>query len=117
MSNLINVYCDESCHLEHDRHRAMVIGAIYCPDSKKLEVAQRVNEIRARHGMPRDFEFKWTKISNSKLRMYLDLIDYFFDNDELHFRCLVVSDKNKLDHVKHKQSHDDWYYKMYFQML
>jgi len=26
-----NVYCDESCHLEHDNSNVMVIGAVYCP--------------------------------------------------------------------------------------
>ena len=30
-----NVYCDESCHLEHDNSNVMVIGAVYCP--KKME--------------------------------------------------------------------------------
>jgi hypothetical protein len=29
-----NVYCDESCHLEHDRQQAMVLGAVWCPLGK-----------------------------------------------------------------------------------
>lgn len=117
MATITNVYCDESCHLEHDGHRAMIIGAIWSPDSKKAEVTQRINDIRARHKMPRDFEFKWTKISPSKLQMYMDLVDYFFDNDDLNFRCVIVADKSELDHTRHDQTHDDWYYKMYFSML
>jgi hypothetical protein len=117
MSSTINVYCDESCHLEHDGHRAMIIGAVWSPDSKKAEVTQRINDIRARHGMPRNFEFKWTKVSPSKLQMYIDLVDYFFDNDDLNFRCVVVADKSELDHTRYGQTHDDWYYKMYFTML
>lgn len=117
MATITNVYCDEFCHLEHDGHRAMIIGAIWSPDSKKAEVTQRINDIRARHKMPRDFEFKWTKISPSKLQMYMDLVDYFFDNDDLNFRCVIVADKSELDHTRHDQTHDDWYYKMYFSML
>jgi hypothetical protein len=37
--------------------------------------------------------------------------------DDLHFRGLVVPDKSKLRHEVFLQSHDDWYYKMYFEML
>jgi hypothetical protein len=115
--DLINVYCDESCHLEHDGQNALVLGAICCPAGKKREVAQRLAEIRARHNMNRTFEFKWTKVGPSKIQMYMDIIDYFFDDDDLKFRCLVVPNKSIIDHKKFKQSHDDWYYKMYFNML
>jgi len=41
----------------------------------------------------------------------------FFDDDDLHFRALIVPDKAKLRHEAFGQSHDDWYYKMYFDML
>ena len=44
-------------------------------------------------------------------------MDYFFDDDDLHFRALVVPDKARLRHSAFSQSHDDWYYKMYFDML
>jgi len=117
MSELINIYCDESCHLEHDGQRAMVLGAVWCPESKKREITRRLAEIRARHRMSHDFEFKWTKVSPAKAQMYIDLVDYFFDDDDLRFLCLVIPDKAKIDHTRFNQSHDDWYYKMYFTML
>jgi hypothetical protein len=44
-------------------------------------------------------------------------VDYFFDNEDLHFRALVVPDKGKLDHAVHNQNHDTFYYKMYFDLL
>lgn len=31
MSETFNVYCDESCHLDHDHQKAMVPGAVWCP--------------------------------------------------------------------------------------
>ena len=34
MSTTYNVYCDESCHLENDGQKAMVLGAIWCPLEK-----------------------------------------------------------------------------------
>jgi len=31
MRDTYNIYCDESCHLEHDGIPTMVIGAVWCP--------------------------------------------------------------------------------------
>ena len=45
------------------------------------------------------------------------MIHYFFDNPWLHFRCIVIPEKDSLDHERFCQTHDDWYYKMYFDML
>lgn len=117
MSETYNVYCDESCHLENDGQRAMVLGAVWCPLDKRLEIAKRIREIKQKHGFKPDFEIKWTKVSKSKLAFYLDVVDYFFDDDDFHFRGLVAPDKNTLEHEKFGQTHDQWYYKMYFTML
>ncbi len=117
MSTVFNVYCDESCHLENDRQKAMVLGAVWCPLDKRQQIAQRLREIKVKHGLAPDFEVKWTKISSRKLSFYMDLVDYFFDDDDLHFRGLVIPDKSQLNHDQFDQDHDDWYYKMYFVML
>jgi hypothetical protein len=116
MSTVYNVYCDESCHLERDRHPVMVLGAVWCPLERTKEISGRLREIKRRHGMGPDFEVKWTKVSGSKLRMYMELVDYFFDDDHLHFRGLIAP-KEGLNHTAFNQAHDDWYYKMYFDML
>lgn len=117
MSETYNIYCDESCHLEHDHQKAMVIGAVWCPFDQRKEIATRIREIKKKHGLSQDFEVKWTKVSPAKKEFYLDLIDYFFDDDDLHFRALVVPDKSILNHEAFKQTHDEWYYKIYFDML
>lgn len=118
MGDTFNVYCDESCHLEHDHQMAMVLGTIWCPLEKSREVAVRLREIKRKHGMSPQFEVKWTKVSPAKTDLYLDLVDYFFDDDDLHFRALIVPDKSKLQHdAIPGQDHDTWYYKMYFDML
>jgi len=118
MSETFNVYCDESCHLEHDHQKAMVLGALWCPMEKNREIAVRLREIKQKHGLLPGFEVKWTKVSPAKTRLYLDLVDYFFDDDDLHFRALIVPDKSKLRHdAIPGQDHDTWYYKMYFDML
>ncbi len=86
-------------------------------DHRIQRLLRRILEIKQKHGLERDFEIKWTKVSPSKLAFYHDIVDYFFDDDDLHFRGLVVPDKSVLDHERHQQDHDQWYYKMYFTML
>jgi hypothetical protein len=117
MTQVFNVYCDESCHLEKDGQEAMVLGAVWCPLERAREIAVRIREIKAKHGLPPGFEMKWVKVSPAKVQFYLDVMDYFFDDDDLHFRVLIVPDKSKLRHADFQQTHDEWYYKMYFDML
>lgn len=117
MSQVYNVYCDESGHLEHDHLPVMVLGAVWCPLDKASEILTRLREIKTQHHLPSDFEIKWVKVSPAKQEFYLNLLDYFFDDDDLHFRALIVPDKSKLAHTEFNQTHDEWYYKMYFDML
>lgn len=118
MSKIFNVYCDESCHLEHDHQKVMVLGAIWCPLNKSRQIAVRLREIKQKHGLAPGFEVKWTKVSSAKTEFYLDLVDYFFDDDNLHFRALIVPNKSAVQHdLIPGQTHDIWYYKMYFVML
>lgn len=114
---LYNVYCDETCHLEHDSSNAMVLGAVWCPQSKLREINERIRQIKRRNNVSETMELKWTKISPAKNDLYKDLVNYFFDDDDLHFRGVIIPDKSKLDHAKYNQTHDAWYYKMYFDML
>jgi len=119
MEQVFNIYCDESCHLEHDHHNIMIIGAIWCPMEKSAEINKQIREIKRRHNMNMspEFEIKWSKVSASKKQLYLDVMEYFFQNNALHFRGLVVTDKDKLNHTFYSQTHDDWYYKMFFHLL
>jgi hypothetical protein len=126
MSDTFNIYCDESGHLEHDGIPFMVLGLIWCQAEKSREAADRIREIKSDHELldfqelqrtdSRPFESKWTKVSPAKSQFYVDLVDYFFDNDYLHFRCILI-EKCFLDHVAHEQTHDEWYYKMLFRLL
>jgi transposase-like protein len=117
MTQTFNVYCDESCHLENDHQPIMVLGAVWCPLEKTREISGHIREIKKRHNLKPEFEIKWIKVSPGKMQFYLELIDYFFDNEDLHFRGLIVPDKSQLQHEIYTQTHDDWYYKMYFTLL
>ncbi len=117
MAELYNIYCDESCHLENDQQSAMVLGALWCPQSNVAQLNLQIAVIKARHNLSRYFEIKWTKISTSKVDFYSELINFFFETDNLNFRAWVIPDKSILKHEEYNQSHDDWYYKMYFYLL
>ena len=116
MSQNYNIYCDESCHIENDHQKVMVLGAVSCQKEKRNEIFKRIREIKEEHNLAKGFEAKWTKVSESKINFYLDLINYFFDNNDLSFRGLIAY-KNNLNHGKYSQTHNEWYYKMYFEML
>ena len=117
MGTIYNIYCDESCHLEYDRQNVMVLGAVWCPLENTREIAEDVRQIKKQHGLSSKFEVKWTKVSPAKVDFYLDLVEYFFRKDSLGFRAVVIPDKSKLRHEAFDQTHDDWYYKMYFRLL
>lgn len=128
MKPTINIYCDESCHLQNDKEPVMVIGAVYCPIEKKEEIFERLYSFKLKHNLiPKNkkndnenrtyYELKWNKVSKSKIEYYKDVINYFFDDDDLQFRVLVVSNKSAIDYEKFSHTHDTFYYKMYFGML
>lgn len=73
MSELYNVYCDESCHLENDHQKVMALGAIWCPIGKRREIADRVRDIKQRHGLSPQHEIKWTNVSPQNLTFILIL--------------------------------------------
>ena len=112
-----NIYCDEGCHLENDQQNSMFLGGVWCSKDKIKEILKRIKEYKIKHGLKSNTEIKWTKISPKKVDLYLDIIDYFFDNDDLHFRCIIIPDKKKLNHDRFNQNHDEFYYKIYFGML
>ena len=43
---MINIYCDESCHLEHDKQNVMAIGGIACPNYAKFNVYEDIKKLR-----------------------------------------------------------------------
>jgi hypothetical protein len=111
-----NIYCDESCHLEHDRQPIMVIGGMWCPREDAKKISEQIREIKNRQKARG--EIKWVRVSKSRQEFFLELVEYFFKTPLLNFRCLVVDDKSKLNHdYFNLGSHDSFYYKMYFYLL
>lgn len=44
-----NIYCDESCHLEHDHEKIMVIGGIKIKANSRRRINNDIKEIKNKH--------------------------------------------------------------------
>ncbi len=109
------IFVDESCHLENDHKSVMCVGQIRVPQDKYDEYKNEIKAIKLKHNSP--FELKWNTASKSRIPLYKELIDYFFEKD-LSFRAVLIKYKNNLDHDQYNQgSHDNFYYKMIYYLL
>ncbi|WP_421718228.1 DUF3800 domain-containing protein [Algiphilus sp.] len=116
MTSPVNIYCDESCHLENDSQGIMLLGAVWCPQNEVARLSREVQDMKSRHRATG--ELKWTKVSLARMDFYLELVDWFLAESPMHFRGLVVLHKERLNHALFNDgSHDDFYYKMYFSLL
>ena len=111
-----NVYCDESCHLVSNDSKYMLIGAVYCPKNKVKKVNEYIEHLKENYNISNKIELKWNKVDKKTEKLYLDIINYFFNNDDLKFRVIVI-DKTKLDHEKYNQTENEFYHKAYYEML
>lgn len=108
------IYCDESCHLEHDGSNAMVFGALTCAGASVRDVDDAIKALRVKHNYVR--ELKWTKLSKLDLPFYDELLTLFFSTPSLRFKAVVVPDKSLLDHetFNHGSAHTFYYKIAYF---
>jgi hypothetical protein len=99
--------------LENDRKDFMFLGSISSAYNQVQLHTSQINELKKKHNFYA--EIKWSKVSQSKLHFYTELIDYFFATD-LKFRAVGVA-KTKINNPDFAQTYDDFYYKMYYQLL
>ncbi|HEX2845399.1 MAG TPA: DUF3800 domain-containing protein [Chitinophagaceae bacterium] len=113
MSKTFNLYCDESCHLENDGQSYMLIAYTSSAFNQVQLHQEKIKELKAKHNFRA--EIKWSKVSHGQYPFYSELLDYFFASD-LVFRAVVI-EKSKIDNCRFAQSFDEFYYKMYYQLL
>lgn len=115
-----DVYCDESgpelLHSKNPKSRYMVIGSLWLPESLRAESKSTLHNLRHQYGI--GSEFKWRKVSPSKVEFYKEAVDWFMNaGSELRFRAIVV-DRTKIDLVKfHEGDGELGFYKFYYQLL
>lgn len=113
MNKTFNIYCDESCHLENDHKPFMFLGSVSSAYNQVRWHTEQINELKKKHNFYA--EIKWSKVSHSKLHFYSELLDHFFATD-LKFRAVGIK-KGEIKNANFDQTHDDFYYKMYYQLL
>lgn len=114
------VYCDESrpdllCS-KKPTAQYMVIGGLWLPEDQRARMKNDIHALRDKHKV--GGEFKWQKVSPSRLDFYRDLADWFIaQGDQLRFRCIAV-EHEKVDLLRfHESDQELGFYKFYYQML
>ena len=108
-----NIYCDESTHLEHDGHPYMLYGYISIASNQITICKEQIKAIKAKYGY--EGELKWTNIHDKTFEMYKELVEYFFMTD-MNFRAVIVN-KSQIDDSRSEYTFNDFYFRMYFQLL
>ena len=119
---MFEIYCDESRpeaiysrKVKSNHERYMVIGGIWIEKEERKKVKNKLEFLKKKNKI--SAEFKWTKVSPSKIDFYKEVVEYFFSNPKIRFRCIVV-DSEKIDmELFHESDSELGFYKFYYQLL
>jgi hypothetical protein len=111
-----HVYCDES-HLSPFSYR--IQGGVWVRADGLRPVRAAFTQLRKKH--PKAGEMRWGKVDGKEpWRVYLDLVDLFFNSDigpYLSFNCLVVNAEDDASSNGDKHERDLGFYKAYWTLL
>ena len=115
----IDVYCDESRQdlltSQSPHSSSLLFGGLWVKRERRAEFNAQIRELRKTHNVLG--EFKWHKVSPSRIEFYSALIDLFIAaGEDMRFRCLVV-DRAAVDHSFNNNDPELSYYKFYYQLL
>jgi len=111
------VYCDESrqeyftATKDSKAGKYVVLGSLWIEASFRNEFKTRIKDLREEHNL--FGEFKWNRVSPSRLDFYRRIIDLFFDSPAARFRCIVLP-ADRLDAIAfHGADKELMFYKFY----
>lgn len=117
---IIEAYCDESrqqyfgAGKDAPRNSYVLLGSIWINAADRSGLKEGIHALRVKHDVLG--EFKWNRVSPSRLAFYTDLVDYFFASPA-RFRCIVLP-ASQLDAVQfHEGDNELMFYKFYYQLL
>lgn len=116
----IDVYCDEAYpdlfSSTKPQAKFMILGSLWLQTDSREGYKQAIHDLRDRYLI--GGEFKWRKVTPSKIDFYKSLISWFYDQkDNLRFRCIAI-DYSQVDLMKfHDNDQELGFYKFYYQMI
>lgn len=115
-----DVYCDESrpdlLGSNKPQGKFMVIGGLWLPSPEREAFKSEIHALRDLHRI--GGEFKWQKVSPSKVTFYEQLVEWFQGKgDQLRFRCIAVDHRQVDLHMHHDGDQELGFYKFYYQLL
>ncbi len=116
----IDVYCDEAYpdlfSSKHPLAHYLTIGSVWLKREDRYRFKAAIHDLRNQYKI--GGEFKWTKVSPSKIEFYKDLLNWFYiQGEDLRFRCIAI-DYEKVDLIRfHHSDQELGFYKFYYQML
>ena len=74
---------------------------------------EQIKSIKAKYHY--DGELKWTNVHEATYPMYKEIVEYFFMTD-MKFRAVII-DKSQIDENRPDYTFNDFYFRMYYQLL
>lgn len=112
------VYCDESgleALTKKQAHLYTAMGGIWMPADYRQIFKDNMNAIKQKHSIYG--ELKWNKISPKFFDVYKEIIDYFFQAEQLRFRVILI-EADKVDNYTFNNTDSELgFYKFYYQLL
>ncbi len=113
------VYCDEAMPdlftSKKPGGRYLMIGSLWLPAPLREEIKGKIRSLRETHNTWG--EIKWSKVSSSRLKFYLSLVDLFASYElNMRFRCIAV-DHAQINMSLHDNDSELGFYKFYYQLL
>ncbi|MGV1098580.1 DUF3800 domain-containing protein [Thiovibrio sp. JS02] len=116
----IEVYCDEAypdlLSSQSKQAKYMFIGSLWLKGEDRERFKAAIHELRDQYKV--GGEFKWNKVSPSRIDFYKDLLHWFVaQGEELRFRCIAI-DSNQVDLLHfHGNDQELGFYKFYYQLI
>lgn len=119
LAGRIEIYCDES-RPEYLRAPPpsgpayVLIGGLWLRGGDRAHIKELIRRARAKHNLWA--EFKWNRVTPSRLDFYRDVVDVFFDAN-IAFRCIALPARNLDAQRFHEGDRELMFYKFYYQLL
>lgn len=116
MSEIYNIYCDESS-IENVENPYMIIGALFMRRKLRDELKEKIKSLKEKYNYYG--EIKWNKTTKSLLPFYKEVVDLFlsYDPDDLEFHCIKVERKKVNYKIYHNNDREEGFYKFYYHLL